>query len=101
MSGYIKYFHNGGKYMLFKIEDEDVYLKYNEIWNKIKKALNTGFHSQSIYNDKYMKTKVKAFSGIINTFFSENEIPKERNHYICIAGICIDSTLRIEKKNYP
>ena len=38
---------------------------------------------------------------MISTFFSENEIPKERNHYICIAAICIDSVLRIEKKNYP
>ena len=37
MSGYIKYFDNGGKNMSFLIEDEDVYLKYSEIWNKIKK----------------------------------------------------------------
>ena len=36
MSGYIKYFENGSKSMSFKIEDEDVYLKYNEIWNKVK-----------------------------------------------------------------
>ena len=36
MSGYSKYFENGGKNMSFKISDEDVYLKYNEIWNKIK-----------------------------------------------------------------
>ena len=35
MSGYIKYFGNGGKNMSFKIEDKDVYLKYTEIWNKI------------------------------------------------------------------
>ena len=48
-----------------------------------------------------MKTKVKAFSSMINTIFSGNEIPKERNHYICIGAICIDSVLRIEKKNYP
>ena len=32
--------------MSFKIEDEGVYLKYTEIWNKIKKSLNTRFHSQ-------------------------------------------------------
>ena len=38
---------------------------------------------------------------MINTIFSGNEIPKERNHYICIAAICIDSVLRIDKKNYP
>ena len=36
VSGYIKYFENGGKNMSFKIEDEDVYLKYNEIGIKLK-----------------------------------------------------------------
>ena len=101
MSGYIKYFDKGGNYMSFKIEDESVYLKYTEIWNKIKKSLNTRFHSQPIYDDKYIKTKVKTFSSTINTLFSGNEIPKERNHYICIATICIDSVLKVDKKNYP
>ena len=86
MSGYIKYFGNGGKYMSFKTEDESVYLKYTEIWNKIKKSLNTRFHRQPIYDDKYVKTKVKTFSSTINTLFSGNEIPRERNHYICIAA---------------
>ena len=33
-----------------------------EIWNKIKKASNIRFHSQPIYDDKYMKTKVKTFN---------------------------------------
>ena len=70
MSGYIKYFYNGGKNMSFKIEDESVYLEYTEIWNKIKKSLNTKIHSQPIYDDKYIKTKVKTFSSMINTFFS-------------------------------
>ena len=73
--------------MSFKIEDQSVYLKYTEIWNKIKKSLNTRLHSQPIYDDKYIKTKVKAFSSMINTLFSGNEIPKERNHYICMAAI--------------
>ena len=31
MSGYIKYFDNGGKNMPFKIEDDKVYIKYNSI----------------------------------------------------------------------
>ena len=38
---------------------------------------------------------------MINILFSGNEIPKERNHHICIAAICIDSVLRVGKKNYP
>ena len=100
MSGYIKYFDNGGTNMSFKIEDESLYLKYTEIWNKIKKLLGTRFHSQPIHDDKNIKTKVNTFSSI-NTFFSGNENPKERNHYICIAAIYIDSVLRTEKKNYP
>ena len=38
---------------------------------------------------------------MINTLFSGDEIPKERNHYICIAAIYIDSVLRVDRKNYP
>ena len=87
--------------MSFKIEDESVFLKYTEIWIEIKKSINTRFHSQPIYDDKYIKTKVKTFSSMINTLFSGNEIPQESNHYICIAAICIDSVLKVDKKNYP
>ena len=35
MNGYIKCFGDGGKNMSFKIENEGVYLEYNDIWNKI------------------------------------------------------------------
>ena len=101
MRGYIKYFENGGKHMSFKIEEESVYLKYTEIWNKIKSMLNVRFHSQPIYDDKYIKTKVKTFNNTINTHFSGDEVPKERIHYVCISAICIDSVLRTDKKNYP
>ena len=101
MSRYIKYFDDGGKNMSFKIEVECVFFEYNEIWNKIKKTLNMRFQSQPIYDEKYIKTKVKTFNGVINTLFSDNSIPKEGNHYICIAAICIDSILKVDKENYP
>ena len=84
--------------MSFKIEDDNVFLRYSEIWNKIEKTLNIKFHSQPIYDEKYIKTKVKTFSNVINTVFSNNEIPKERNHYTCIAVINIDSVMKIDKK---
>ena len=63
--------------------------------------LGIKFHSQPIYDAKYIKTRVKTFSCMINTLFSGDEIPRERNHYICIAAICIDSVLKVVKKNYP
>ena len=82
--------------MVEKMKDESVHLKYTKTWNKIKKLLGIRFHIQPFYDDKYIKTKVKTFSGMINTLFSGYKIPKERNHYICI-----DSVLRVGKKNYP
>ena len=100
MSGYIKYFDNGGKIMSFESEDESAYLKYTEIWNNIKDILNVKFHSQPIYDDKYIKAKVKTFNNMINTLFSGDQVLKERIYYVCIAAICIDSVLRVDKKNF-
>ena len=68
------------------------------MWNKIKDLLNVKFHSQPIYDDKYIKTKVKTFNSMLNTLFSEDKIPKERIDYVCFAAICIDSVLRVDKK---
>ena len=36
--------------------------KYNEIWNKISNLLKKGFDSEPVYNDKYNKTKTKAYN---------------------------------------
>ena len=79
----------------------NVYLKYTKIWNKFKKLQGTKFHSQPIYDDKYIKTKVKTFNSMINTFFLGSKIPRERNHYIYIAAIYIHFVLKVDKKNYP
>ena len=101
MTGYIKYFENGGKNMSFVIKDDDVLDKYNEIWDKIKETLSTKFHSMPVYDKKYIKAKVREFNGVIKTNFLGDEIPKESMHYTCIAYITIDSVMRMEKKNYP
>ena len=36
-----------------------------------------------------------------STYFPKDELPNERNHYICIAAICIDSVLKVERKKFP
>ena len=85
----------------FKIEDESVYLKYNENWNKIKELLGgLKLHSEPIYDHSYIKTKVKTFSEIIKTLYHGNEIPKERTEYLFIACISIDSVLKVDKKYF-
>ena len=96
MSGYIKYFENGGKSMSFVIKDNDVLEEYIEIWDKIKNKLNIEFHSMSVYDEKYIKAKVSEFNDVIKTNFLGDEIPKESLYYTCIACITIDSVMRRE-----
>ena len=43
MSGYIKYFDDGGKNMSFVMDDEEVYKKYNEIWEVVRNLLKVKF----------------------------------------------------------
>ena len=76
MDGYIKYFDNGGKNMSFVTDDDKIYKKYNEIWEVVKKHLT--------FNNN-----------------NNNSIPIEKNHYICIPAIDIDSVLKIDKRTYP
>ena len=97
-SGYIRYFENGGKNMSFKIEDKSVYVKYNQIWNKIKELLDVKFWTEPIYDDSYIETKVKTFSDIVKILFTGDEIPKERVEYSCLSCINIDSVLKVDKK---
>ena len=80
MSGYIKYFENGGKNMSFLIKDDEVWEKYEQIWDVIKNKLGIKFHSEPIYDKKYLKDKVREFDGVIKTYFLSNDIPKK----ICI-----------------
>ena len=101
MSGYINYFKNGGKSMSFFVRDDNVLDIYNEIWGVIKKKLKMKFHSEPVYDEKYLKTKVREFDGVIKTNFLGNSVPKENTHYTCIACVTIDSVIKMEKKNYP
>ena len=99
MIGYIKYFENGGKNMSFLIKDDEVGEKYEEIWNVIKNKPGIKFHSEPIYEQKYLKAKVREFDGNIKTNFLGNGMPKKNMHYTCIACITIDSIMKMNKKN--
>ena len=102
MNGYIKYFDDGGKNMSFVTDDEKIYKKYNEIWEVVKKLLKVNFTVDPVRDDKYLVAKLKIFDRINRTTFNNNNsIPIERDHYICIPAIDIDSVLKIDKRAYP
>ena len=101
MDGYIKYFENGGKNMSFMIKNDKVWDKYDKIWNVIKDKVGIIFHSEPVYEYKYLRTKVREFDGIIKTNFLGKGVPKENTHYTCIACITIDSVMRMDNKYFP
>ena len=102
MNGYIKYFDDGGKNMSFVTDDEEVYEKYNEIWEVVRKLLKVKFTVGPVRDDKYLIAKLKIFNGTNRTTFTDNVIPFEKNHYNCIPAIDIDSVLTIDNKRaYP
>ena len=100
MSGYIKYFDDGGKNMSFVTDDKEVYGKYNEIWNIVKRLLKLKF-TVSPVRDDYIIAKLKIFKNVNMTTFTNNVIPIEETHYTCISAIDIDSVLKIDKKAFP
>ena len=64
-----------------------------------------------MYNEKYLKAKIKSYNGKINTNFhnnqvfqnevSQNKIPKESSQFICLSLILIDSVFKTGKNYYP
>ena len=95
MSRYIKYFDNNGKNMSFVTDDKEVYEKYNEIWNVVKRLLKLEFTASPIRDEKYTLAKLKIFKKKnLTTFNNNNIVPMEKNHYICILAIDIDSVLK-------
>ena len=87
--------------MSLLIKNNEVWKKYEKIWDAIKNKLNIKFHSQPIYENKYLKVKVREFDGNIKTNSLGNNVPEENMYDTSIACITLDSVLKMNKKNYP
>ena len=83
------------KYMSYLIKDDESLEKYNEIWKKVKSSIKKEFDSEPVYNEQYLKTKIKSYKVKINTNFHNNKIPKEGSQCICLLVILNDSFFRI------
>ena len=83
-------------------DDEEIYEKYNEIWEVVRKLLKLKFTVGPVRDDKYIIAKLKIFYRINRTTFTDNAILTEKNLYTCIPAIDIDSALKIDnKRTYP
>ena len=63
MTGYINEFNENKNtiIMSLRVNDEQLFKKYNKIWKKVEKLMRIDFESKPTYgyDDKCIKTKIK------------------------------------------
>ena len=87
--------------MYVLIKDEKSLEKYNEIWKKVSSIIEKEFDSNSVYSEKYIKTKTKVYNKKINTDFLGNKMWKEGSEYICLSVFLLGSVYKKDKNYYP
>ena len=54
-----------------------------------------------MYNNKYIKTKIKIYDNRINTNFQDNKLPQGNECCTCLSVILLDSVVKIYNDHYP
>ena len=54
-----------------------------------------------MYNEHYLKAKIKPHNAKINTNSHNNKMPKEDSKFVCLSAILVDSVFSTGKNYYP
>ena len=89
--------------MSFRVNNKQLLEKYSKIREKVEKLMRIDFESKPVCadNDKYIKTKIKIYTGSMVTNFHNKKIPKEKAPCKCLSIIMLDSVIKVNKKYYP
>ena len=89
--------------MSFRINDKQLFKKYNKIPKKVEKLMRIEFQTKPAYgyDDKYIKTKIKTYADIIITNLHNKKMPKEKVPCKCLSIIMLDSVTESGEKYYP
>ena len=105
MTGYINEFNENKNaiIMSLRVNDEQLFKKYDRIWEKVEKLIRIDFQSKPTYgyDDKYMIKKIKKYADIVITNFHNEKIPKEKVPCKCLSIIMLDSVIESDEKYYP
>ena len=102
MNAYTKYFDKNNKYINLWVSGKKILEKYSGIWNKIKNLIKKEVNSEPVYNDKYIKTKIKSYNDRVYTNFQHNKIPKDNEYCVCLSVILLDFIfVNLNKEYYP
>ena len=62
------------KYISFLIKDDELQENIIEFGKKVENSITKEFGSEPVYNEKYLKAKIKSCNGKINTYFHNNKV---------------------------
>ena len=65
------------------IEDNELQEEHNEIWGIVNKFIKKRFDSEVVYNEQYLKPKIKSYEAKVNTNFNNDKMPKDCSHFAC------------------
>ena len=106
-SGYVKIFKvkNGDKaknkqLMSFRKDDQKLLEKYEAIWTIIEELKNIELNALPGYDNKYIKTKIRKYSGKVYNDFRGLNMPDDDTKFESFTIISIDFLLVWERKYY-
>ena len=82
MSSYVKTFKvkdrdRNSRLMSFHITGNKLLMKYKTVWTKIESLKDIEFNALLVYDDRYIKTKIKTYGGKVYTNFCGLIVPED------------------------
>ena len=72
ITGYLNIFEGGTRKMSFLTDNNEFLEKYIATWKrKISDLINKKFDRDTVYNNKYINTKIRSYNNDINTYFHD------------------------------
>ena len=86
--------------MSFHINNEKLLEMYNAIWIKIEDLKNIKLKALSVYDVRYIKTKIRTYRDKVYANFRGSNVPEDHRECQSLTVNSIDSLLAYNKKYY-
>ena len=103
MTGYVMTFkveEGNNKLMPFRIDNGKLLEKYKAIWTRIEDFKNIKLNALPVYDDRYIKTKIRTFGNKVYANFCGLTVPEDDIQCGSFTIFSIDSLLVYNKKYY-
>ena len=88
------------KLMPFRIDEEKLVEKNKAIWTKIEDLKNIELNALPVYDDRYIKIKIRIYGDKVYTNFRDLNVPEDDIEYELFTIISTDSFLVYVNKYY-